>query len=416
MSKAANPPSIGDLHDEQIVALLRTGAHAALLSAYFGDVAYRELSQLARLAAIRRNETGDPVLILPGVMGSRLEDVSSSPASLIWLHPAAVGEGMLSQLALPGSQSTRAVGVMLPGYLKLKLSLESAGFRPLFHPFDWRKDLLTLGDELLTAIEKFRSPVAVVAHSMGGLVARAALRKDKSRRIAKLIQLGAPNRGSFAPVQALRAVYPTVRKIAALDFRHTAEELARDVFRTLAGLYHLLPEADPSFFDVASWPQDPLAPNAQMLADARTARALLAPADDRSYLIAGVNQETVVAADLQEAQFEYTIRRDGDGTVPLSLAQWNGAQTWYVEENHGGLTNNNSVLAAVDDVLRSGSTSRLSDRAPVTHRDSGRRVTDAELRREAVTKVRWDTLSLDSRRRILDPVITPEFKSEGNGG
>ncbi|MBB6092885.1 pimeloyl-ACP methyl ester carboxylesterase [Povalibacter uvarum] len=416
MPNPANPPSIGDLHDEQIVALLRTGAHAALLSAYFGDIAYRELSQLARLAAIRRNDNGDPVLILPGVMGSRLEDSSASPASLIWLHPAAIGEGLLSQLALPGSQSMRASGVMLPGYLKLKLSLESAGFRPLFHPFDWRKDLLTLGDELLATVEKLKGPVSVVAHSMGGVVARAALRKDKSRRIAKLIQLGAPNRGSFAPVQALRAVYPTVRKIAALDFRHTAEELARDVFHTLAGLYHLLPDGDQDFFDVARWPRDQLAPNAQMLADARTARALLAPADDRCYLIAGVNQETVVAADLRDSQFEYTIRRDGDGTVPLALAQWRGAQTWYVEENHGGLTNNNSVLAAVDDLLRSGSTSRLTDRAPATDRDSGRRVTDAELRREAVTKVRWDTLSLDSRRRILDPVITPEFKKEVDSG
>jgi hypothetical protein len=29
----ASVPSIGDLHDDQIVALLRSGAHAALLSA-----------------------------------------------------------------------------------------------------------------------------------------------------------------------------------------------------------------------------------------------------------------------------------------------------------------------------------------------------------------------------------------------
>jgi len=31
------------------------------------------------------------------------------------------------------------------------------------------------------------------------------------------------------------------------------------------------------------------------------------------------------------------------------------------------------------------------------------------LRAIALRKVQWDTLSLESRRRILDPVISPEF-------
>lgn len=410
MSSAANPPSIGDLHDEQIVALLRTGAHAHLLSAYFGDVLYRELSQLARLAAIRRNERGERVLILPGVMGSRLGDATAG-TPLIWLHPVAVGEGMLSRLALPGSGTLRAVGIMLPGYLKLKLSLEAAGFRPEFHPFDWRRDLTTLGEELLAAIDRCGESVAIVAHSMGGLVARAALGNDRSGRIARLIQLGAPNHGSFAPVQALRAVYPTVRKIAALDWHHSAEELARDVFRTLAGLYQLLPQGEYGFFDPARWPDDELKPDPALLAQAQDARAQLPPADERCVVIAGTGQETIVAAELRGSQFEYTIRRDGDGTVPLALAEWRGARTWYVPENHGALTNNNTVLAAIGDILRSGATRRLDDNAPPVDRDFSRQITDAQLRLEAIAKVRWDTLSLDSRRRILDPVITPEFRS-----
>jgi len=35
--------------------------------------------------------------------------------------------------------------------------------------------------------------------------------------------------------------------------------------------------------------------------------------------------------------------------------------------------------------------------------------TDAELRAVALRKVQWETLSLDSRRRILEPVLSPEF-------
>ena len=108
-------PSIGDLHDDQIVALLRSGAHAALLIAYFGEPEYRELSQLAKLAATRRNPRGRRVFVLPGIMGSRLGLVARRSYSLLWLHPTAVATGSLTQLALPGSRALRAVGVMLPG-------------------------------------------------------------------------------------------------------------------------------------------------------------------------------------------------------------------------------------------------------------------------------------------------------------
>jgi hypothetical protein len=51
----ASVPSLGDLHDDQLVALLRSGAHAALLVAYFGEPEYRELAHLAKLAVTRRN-------------------------------------------------------------------------------------------------------------------------------------------------------------------------------------------------------------------------------------------------------------------------------------------------------------------------------------------------------------------------
>ena len=410
----AASPDISDLHDEQIVALLRSGAHASMLGAYFGDLHYRELSHLARLAAIRRDERGPKVFILPGIMGSRLADVAAKTAGLVWLHPVAIGEGKLTRLALPGSADLRAVGIMLPGYLKLKLSLEVAGFNPVFHPFDWRRDLLDLGAELLQSIEQCGTQrVHVVAHSMGGLVARAALAQDSWRRIDRLIQLGAPNQGAFAPLMALRAVYPTVRKIAALDHHHSAEELARDVFRTLPGLYQLLPE---SLFDLDAWPRDELTPEEAVLTRARETRTRLAAANDRCFTIAGTSQDTVVAASARGTEFEYSLRFDGDGTVPLSFAAWPGARAWYVNETHGHLTQDNRVLAAIDELLRHADTQRLADRAPRQAAQAARTITESELRADAVRKVRWDELSLESRRRILEPVLTPEFLSEKGDG
>jgi pimeloyl-ACP methyl ester carboxylesterase len=413
MSQAALPPSPGDLHDEQIVQLLRSGAHAALLSVYFGEDEYRELCQLAKLAATRRNPRGRLVYILPGIMGSRLGFVQRKSVSLLWLHPTAIAEGGLLRLALPGERALRAVGVMLPGYLKMKLRLEVAGFKPLFHPFDWRQDLDRLARAFMRTVQRSGArKVFVVGHSMGGLIARAALAHDKSKQISKLVQLGAPNFGSFAPVQALRAVYPTVRKVAALDRTNSAEALARTVFRTLPGLYQLLPSperyTERNFFEVGAWPADDLAPDAQLLARAHRTRSRLPEADERCYVIAGKNQETITAVALRDGAFEYTITRDGDGTVPLSLAQWPEAATWFADETHGGMTNNRLVLAALIDLLVDGKTHRLGKKAPSSSQFV-RSISDLQLRAQATAKVAWDSLSIDSRRRILEPVISPEF-------
>jgi pimeloyl-ACP methyl ester carboxylesterase len=403
-------PSIGDLHDDQIVGLLRSGAHAALLMAYFGEPEYRELSQLAKLAFTRRNPRGRRVFVLPGIMGSRLGLVARRSYSLLWLHPTALANGDLTQLAIPGSRALRAVGVMLPGYLKLRLRLEIAGFRPLFCPFDWRHDIERLARAFAHTIERSGERKAlVVGHSMGGLVARAALAHDRKRRIARLIQLGAPNEGSFAPLQALRAVYPTVRKLAALDRLHTAEQLARTVYRTLPGIYQMLPSCEPDLFDPQQWPNDELAPDAKLLARACKVRERLPDADARCSVIVGVGQETIVSATASPRGFEYEYRAEGDGTVPLSRARWADAATWFVNENHGALTQNDVVLAAVADILRSGDTRRLRTTTARASTAVARKVTDAELRSAAIHKVQWEKLSLESRRRILEPVLTPEF-------
>jgi pimeloyl-ACP methyl ester carboxylesterase len=418
MSHSTALPSPTDLHDDQVIALLRSGAHAALLSAYFGVDAYRELCHLAKLAATRRNRRGPVAFILPGIMGSRLARMRRGTFDLLWLHPAAIANGGILQLALPGSRSVRALGVMLPGYLKLRLTLEIAGFRAVFHAFDWRSDLDRLAREFMQTIEKSGSrKVLVVAHSMGGLVARAALALERRRRIARVIQLGAPNAGSFAPMQALRAVYPTVRKIAALDQAHTPEELARRVFLTLPGLYQMLPspqDGHADFFEASSWPAGELEPGARLLAHARRVRDRMPAADERCCVIAGVGQDTIVSATLADGEFRYEIRPEGDGTVPLSRARWGGARTWFAAENHGTLTLNNNVLGAVTDLLAHGETARLTVDAPPASATPLRYVTDSQLRAAAAHKVQWDTLSLDSRRRILEPVISPEFATPGS--
>lgn len=409
-SHSSPPLTPAHLHDDQVIALLQSGAHAHLLIAHFGELEYRELAQLAKLAATRRKQRGPTVFILPGIMGSRLAMKRGRTLDLYWLHPHAIAQGQLAQLALPGSPALKPIGVMLPGYLKMKLMLEVTGFKPILHAFDWRADIERNARGLVRAVERSGSAI-VVAHSMGAMIARAALRFDKKRKIKKLVQIGAPNEGSFAPVQALRAVYPTVRKIAALDRTHTAEQLARDVFLTLPGLYQLLPSPssdDLDLFDARNWPSD-LVPNSALLEQARKVRSRLPDSDSRCHVIAGYGQDTVVALEKHDDMFTYEIRAEGDGTVPLARACWEGARTWYARENHGALSTNGSVLSALIDILRDGDTAKLDASPPVRSSGAVRRVTDADFRRHAIEKVEWEGLTVDSRRRILEPIFTPEF-------
>ncbi len=414
---AAAAPSIMGLHDDEVVAQLRNGENAAVFTAYFGETEYRELRKLAQMAHARRVRGGPRVLVLPGIMGSKIGKPGRLRDDVLWLDPVEVMAGKLIDLALPKGKDLKPVGVMLFGYLKLKLTLQIAGFDASFHPYDWRQSIDQLGAELGARIAKDRAgSVMLVAHSMGGLVARAALQSKAGDKITQLIELGTPNYGSFAPVQALRATYPTVRKIAALDLHHSPEQLAEKVFRTLPGLYQMLPAPERheaiDFFDPRSWPKDVLAPDAKLLDQARKVQASLAPADERCSLIVGVNQETVTSASRQKGLFEYTITLDGDGTVPRSLAEWPKARTWFAEESHGGLTNNSVVGATVVDLLKTGDTSRLpTNRSRKRHVVVGR-IRDSALRRSVNGKVRWNELSIEARRKILEPVISPEFHGQ----
>src|SRR5687767_13390489 len=61
-----------ELSNEQIESALRTGDDAGLLEDYFGADEYTELRRLARDASARGVRGGPKVLILPGIMGSKI--------------------------------------------------------------------------------------------------------------------------------------------------------------------------------------------------------------------------------------------------------------------------------------------------------------------------------------------------------
>src|SRR5436309_11736539 len=328
---------------------LLTGESRGLLEDYFGAENYDQLRDLARDASTRPVRGGPRVLILPGIMGSTLAKKGLlGIEDILWINPVEIALGKLTSLKLNGAASPyHAAGALLLAYLKLKLRLRINGFDADFFPYDWRRSLEDLGTDLANKIrQEPASQVSLVAHSMGGLVARMAL-PEAGETVTRLIMLGTPNYGSFAPVQVIRATYDVVQKIAKLDLRHSAEELSGEVFNTFPGLYQMLPSADTlsaiDLYKADAWPAEGPQPRADLLGKVKAVVGRLAPADSRFFLIAGINRDTVVGVRMNAGEFAYDVSPDGDGTVPLAFAQLINIppqHIYYVEEGHGNLPNN----------------------------------------------------------------------------
>lgn len=424
-ARASAPPApalraLPELGDADVERLLATGEHRGLLEDAFGPELTRELEELAREARREPRRGGPPVWILPGIMGSQLGRRRKGAADVIWIDPFEIARGRLLALALPDAGRIVPCGVVLFAYLKLALRLRRAGFDAAFVPFDWRQSVRDAGSELADRLEAAPARVHLVAHSMGGLVARAALaRPQAARRIGRLVMLGTPNHGSFAPVQALRGSYSLARKLAALDLAHGPEELASRLFATFPGLHELLPRPERwngvDLYDAAAWPGGAPAPRQAMLDAARSVqRALPEPAgDERIALIAGVDQETVVGVSFEDGEVSYDLGREGDGTVPLELALLRGTRTWYVEEAHGSLPNNGAVAEAVVDLLRGGDTSRLPTSWAPPVRARARRVREAELPQDPIALREPGSWSTRDTRQLADEWVSARARAAG---
>jgi pimeloyl-ACP methyl ester carboxylesterase len=403
--------------DDAVLDALVSGRHAQSLREYFGAPAYAQLSALAAAAKHAKKQRGPKVLILPGIMGSKIGDAPSDAADkhpagttrrgslskVLWIDPLQIAEGRLTDLTLPSDKALRAVGVLLFSYARLKLQLQIGGRDARFHSYDWRLGLDELGAQLAARIVADGQPVILVAHSMGGLVSRMAIRMLPKRWVRRLIMLGTPNQGSFASVQALRGTYPFVRRMSRLDRKHSAEYLAAKVFNTFPGLYHMLPSRrlkGIDLFDPRDWPADGPPLSGQILRQVAAVRAGLAPADSRMVQIVGVNQETVVGMRRTAAGFEYVMARNGDGTVPLAMAMLPKLEAYFVEELHGNLANNTQVIQAIVDLVRRGRTRHLLRRWRVK-RGPLRRMNDAQLRKEGRGKIDWGNLTSAEREAAL---------------
>ncbi|MCB1739853.1 MAG: CHAT domain-containing protein [Gammaproteobacteria bacterium] len=408
------------MNDATVEQALMSGEHRAQLEAYFGEENYEELRSLCVRSRAARVRGGPRVLILPGIMGSKLGEPGLLLDDVIWIDPFDIIAGRWHTLRLPdGDPDVKATGVVLLAYLKIKLKLRLAGFDADFHPFDWRQDIAALGAELAQRIEgearEGFGDVYLVAHSMGGLVARAALKhlqdEDQEALVRRLVMLGTPNFGSFSPVQALSGYHDLVRKVAALDVVNSHQDLVNEVFNTFPGLYQMLPATQRysaiDLYDPVNWPPTGIAPRPGLLSEAPAIHAQLSAGNERMALIAGIDQETIVGVRLQDDEFVFATSMEGDGTVPLDFARIDGVSTWYVEEKHGSLPNNADVTRAVIDLLETGNTEVLARQWSPSRRGVIREVRGSALSQTPFEGRTGEQISERELRHLLDEFVAP---------
>jgi len=399
--------------DIVVERLLLEGQQVQALEAYFGAPEYRQLRELAAAAARQGSDASLPhVFVVPGILGSQLglRRREPLPDDVLWLDPHDIQAGRLRWLDPAQGAPIVPLGAVLYSHLKLKLRLRAAGFAVTLYDYDWRLDIEALGQDLATRLrEHSGQAVAIVAHSMGGLVSRAALALPGTRHVERVVLLGTPNRGAFAPLQALRGTYSVVRNIARLDLGHSTLELAEHVWTGFPSLYQMLPGAHqdgPDLTDPMQWPLTAPAPRLALLERANRLQGMLPEPDQRFIAIAGVSRATVTAAQRGEDGFVYTVTRGGDGTVPTFSAAPTGIRAYYTRAAHSELTLDAQVAAAVIDLCKQGDTKRLPRRWR-SRAHAHATVTDTQLLGMSSGKLDWARLEPAQRQAFLDQLNEP---------
>ncbi|MEL6793578.1 MAG: hypothetical protein AAFP78_09005, partial [Pseudomonadota bacterium] len=174
-----------EMTDIEIEQALIAGRNADALRREFGEALYEDLRNAAAAAhATRFSESIGPrrkVLILPGILGSKLSVESSGDSDLVWFNPARLALGEIDRLKLRRNDGVVPSGVFWVAYLKLKLRLAAAGFEVEWAPYDWRKPIAAEAARLMRRLrDSHARDVMLVCHSMGGLVARAMADGDQT--------------------------------------------------------------------------------------------------------------------------------------------------------------------------------------------------------------------------------------------
>ena len=259
-------------------------------------------------------------------------------------------------------------------------------------------------------------PVRIVAHSMGGLVARAMQleQPDVWDRMmahagARMLMLGTPNGGSWAPMQVLSGDDTFGNTLVAFGAPFQDHE-ARQMMAELPGFLQLqrgLLDPALGLGAQATWqrladddlrrvqqynywhrdalqatpyqwgvPTQPVLDRAIALRgrlDDQVARALSAYTD-KLLLVVGKARFTPDGFEVgEDGLFYLDAPESGDGRVTRASAMLPGVRTWRIDCEHGNLPDAKAAYGGYLDLLERGDTTQLEPLAePVAPRGGGR--------------------------------------------
>ncbi len=270
-------------------------------------------------------------------------------------------------------------------------------------------------DQALAARATSGQPVRLLAHSMGGVVARTVQleRPDVWQRWlerpgSRLLMLGTPNGGSFAPMQVLSGDDSMGNALSAfgMPFQdHKARRLMAAMpgfIQLQAGLldptlglaqserWQTLADQDMKTLEEANVWHDPISqqtvyrwgvPSQAVLDQAVALRrrldqqrdAALPGFRDRLLMVVGHARFTPAGFEMdgREGLVYLDQPEGGDGRVTLDNALLPGVRAWKVDCEHGGLPDAASAFAAYLDLLQHGDTQRLPAVGPTPATRSG---------------------------------------------
>lgn len=182
------------------------------------------------------------IIFIPGIMGSELKKESYKVWPRFFKYKKAYEENLpLGKSDLVPGQPIKFV------YGKILNSLERVeGYDFVSFAYDWRQEISVtaqLFDQFLMSYNS-KKEIIIVAHSMGGLLAKLTINKHEDgvykNKIKKIITLGTPWYGSMDS-------YKTLKYGNSIDFFKyplvITKELSKDLSKGFPSTYQLLPHS-----------------------------------------------------------------------------------------------------------------------------------------------------------------------------
>ena len=360
------------------------------------------------------NITRDVLILIPGIMGSTL----SSGGKDQWIQMKALNKGAIVDKLAISSRSVKASGVVEKFYKQFADHFSSK-YDVVSYEFDWRKSVseAAVGLEALTKrILKANVNVHIVAHSMGGLLARQfmmdfpdtwdAFIKPKKN---KFVMLGTPWLGSYLIMEVLTGHSRRVKQLAMIDFRNDKEDLL-EIFWKFPGVFELLPVEEITnrrFWTATFWNTLKEKTNLKIIPNPASNQQSLSNFNayrnrvidflkeleteekkdffKKIYYVCGKADKTVFDYSYKSrflSKYEklvYKATSQGDGSVtwktgiPKQLLKSNNL--YYTNTGHGELANEPSIFEGVMELLERGKTNKLNTQPPLS-RGGGEVITD----------------------------------------